>query len=350
MVRSHSRLCSLPIALLFCVSIADAKDNPPVGIVAASAGDFVVMVDPTTGNSRSVASGPVAWLFPAPGGILFAPDLVNSRTSVLDLRTLTPRDSIPGVTMPRFGTLADRYLVLAKQLLVMSYPERALMNRFEIPFEHPWQVAVLADNTVLLVLERLPDAGSEASLTAVNLTEGRVVYRLPMAGDVRHFALSLSFGLMALAQAEGNQVIVVEPATLKPVAAFSIEDTPVDLVFAEEGSTLVTAVERTGGGGGILIWKMKQDKNGLLQKKKEWTVPLAAEPVRLAISPDGRHVAVGLTTGELQIVDLDSRAVVATADLKAAPRDVVWSDPSIEGPLLPDWSDDDPPTLGLGGR
>ena len=39
----------------------------------------------------------------------------------------------------------------------------------------------------------------------------------------------------------------------------------------------------------------------------------------------------------------------ATADLGAAPRDIVWCDPSIEGPLLPDWSDDDAPTLDLGG-
>jgi len=335
---------------MICIPIATAKDKPPVGIVTASAGDFVIMVDPTTGDSRSIPSGPVAWLFPAPGGVLFAPDLVNSRTTVLDLRTLTPRDPIPGVTMPRFGTLSDRYLVLAKQLLVMSYPERALMNRFEISFDHPWQAAVLADNTVLMVLERLPVAGSEASMTAVNLSEGRLVYRRPLGGDVRHFALSVPLGVMALAQADGDQVILVDPATLSPVVAFPTAGKPVDLVFAEDGSTLVTAIERPDGGGGLLIWKIKQDKKEGLQKKKEWTVPLAAAPVRLASSPDGRHVAAGLESGELQIVEVETRLVVATANLRAVPRDVVWCDPSIEGPLLPDWSDDDAPTLGLGGR
>ena len=350
MVRLASRICVAACVLAICPPVVEAKDSLPVGIVTASAGDFVVMVDPTTGNSRSIPSGPVAWLFPAPGGILFAPDLVNSRTTVLDLRTMTPKDSIPGVTMPRFGTLSDRYLVLAQQLLVMSYPDRALMNRFEISFARPWQAAVLADNTVLLVLERLPDAGSEASMTAVNLGEGRLVYRLPLGGDVRHFAISISLGLMALAQAEGDQVIVVDPATLKPVTAFPTDGTPVDLVFADDGTTLVTAVERSDGGGDLLIWKLKEEKKEGLQKKKEWTVSLAAAPVRLAVSPDGRHVAVGLVNGELQIVGVDSRTVVATANLLAAPRDVVWCDPSIEGPLLPDWSDDDEPTLGLGGR
>ncbi len=350
MVKITSRLLALASVLVLCSSVAAAKGNLPVGIVAASAGDEVILVDPTTGKSGSIPSGPVAWLFPAPGGILFAPDLVNSRTTVLDLRNLSPKDSIPGITMPRFGTLSDRYLVLAKRLLVMSYPDRALMNSFEISFDHPWQVAVLADNTVLLVLERLPDSGSEASITAVNLGEGRLVYRRPLRGDVRHFALSVTLGVMALAEAEGNQVIVVDPATLTPAAVFPTQGKPVDLVFAEDGSTLVVAVERPDGGGELLIWKIKSEKKEGLQRKKEWTVPLAAAPLRLAGSPDGRHVAAGLTNGELQIIELESRLLVATANLRAAPRDVVWCDPSIEGPLLPDWSDDDPPTLGLGGR
>ncbi len=346
----HSRFCAIAIALMICLPIAAAKDDPPVGIVAASAGNEVVMVDPTTGDSRSVPAGPVAWLFPAPGGILFAPDLVNSRTTVLDLRNLSVREPLLGVTMPHFGTLSDRYLVLAKQLLVMSYPERALMNRFEISFEHPWQVAVLADNTVLMVLERLPDAGSEASLTAVNLGEGRLVYRRPLAGDIRHFATSVTLGVMALAEAGGNQVIMVDPATLTPAAIFPIAGKPVDLVFAEDGSILVIAVELPDGGGEVLIWKIERHKKKGLQKKKEWTVPLATAPLRLAVSPDGRHVAVGSTSGELQIVGLKNRIVMATADLRATPRDVVWCDPSIEGPLLPDWSDDDAPTLDLGGH
>jgi len=333
-----------------CVQPAAGKDNLPVGIVVASAGNEVVMVDPTTGNSRSIPSGPVAWLFPAPGGVLFAPDLVNSRTTVLDLRNLSVKDPIPGVTMPRFGALSDRYLVLAKQLLVMSYPERALMNSFEISFEHPWQVAVLADNTILMVLERLPDAGGEASMTAVNLREGRLVYRRSMAGDIRHFAPSMALGLVALAQAEGNKVILADPATLMPVATFPTAGKPVDLVFAEDDSTLAIGVELPAGGGEILLWKIKMDKKEGLKKKKEWKVPLDAAPLRLAASPDGRHVAVGLTSGELQIVELKDRTPMVKVDLSAAPRDVVWCDPSIEGPLLPDWSDDDEPTLGLGGR
>ena len=83
-------------------------------------------------------------------------------------------------------------------------------------------------------------------------------------------------------------------------------------------------------------------------RKKEWRVPLADAPVRLAASPDRRHVAVALRNGELQIFEVEKQLQVASAALPEAPRDVVWCDPSLEGPLLPDWSDDDEPTLNLG--
>jgi hypothetical protein len=316
--------------------------------VAASAGDEVFLVDPTTGGTRSISAGPVAWLFPAPGGILFAPDLVESRTTVIDLRTLGPRESFDGVTMPRFGELADRYLVVAKQLLVMSYPERALMNRFEISFENPWQVEIVGDNSVLFVLERQPRGEGEVRLSAVNLKGGELVYRRPVGGDVRHFALSPALGLMALAAAETGRVTLADPATLAPVAAFETGGQPIDLVFTGGGSILAVAVEKSDGGGELLIWKFKQKKDGL-QRKKDWTVELSGCPGRLASSPDGRHVAAGLASGQLQIVALETREVVAAADLGHEPRDVVWCDPTIEGPILPDWSDDDAPTLDLGG-
>jgi hypothetical protein len=143
---------------------------------------------------------------------------------------------------------------------------------------------------------------------------------------------------------------LADPATLMPVATFPTAGKPVDLVFAEDDSTLAIGVELPAGGGEILLWKIKMDKKEGLKKKKEWKVPLDAAPLRLAASPDGRHVAVGLTSGELQIVELKDRTPMVKVDLSAAPRDVVWCDPSIEGPLLPDWSDDDAPTLGLGGR
>jgi hypothetical protein len=346
------RLCLVLMVSIALVPTAVAKDKkmtPPYGVLAASVGDEVVLVSPITGQVKPVQAGPVAWLFPAPGGILFAPDLVNGKTTVIDLQSLTARDTIPGVTMPRFGSAPDRYFVLADRLMVMSYPERALLNRFEIGFEHPWQVEVVADNTVLFVLERLPQGSDEGNLVAVNLGEGQLVYRRPLHGDVRRFALSAALRVMALAAAGTGQVVIADPVVVSPVDVYQVEGKPVDVVFAGDETMLVAAVDKADDSGQLRIWKLKLEKKKGLVVKKEWTVVLPASPVRMVRSPDWRHVAVALSNGEVQIIEVVSQLLASTAQLPGELRDIVWCDPMRAGPLLPEWSDDDEPTLNLGG-
>jgi hypothetical protein len=334
----------LPLVLL----TAGAKSSPPAGLLVVSEGESVVIVAPATGEALAIPAGPVAWLFPAPGGTLFAPDLVHGTTTVIDLLTQTVRERLDGVTMPRFGQQPDRYVVVSKQLLVMSYPERALMNRFEIAFERPWQVEVAAGNTVLLVLERDPEGSGRASLVAVNLSEGRLVYRLPLSGDVRRFALSSKFHVVALADAEGR-VVFAEPGTLTPRAGFETPGRAVDVVFTGDGSLLAVAVETADGAGELLIWKLKLLKDGTFERSKQWLVAIDGSPQRLVNSPDQRHVAVATAAGLLHVVDVNERSVLRTVELPGSPRDLVWCDPFAPGPSLPEWTDDDPPTLPIGG-
>jgi hypothetical protein len=296
-----------------------------------------------------IAAGPVGWLFPAPGGVLFAPDLVNGKTTVIDLRAQQIEDVLDGISMPHFGSLRDRYLVLAQQLLVASYPERVILNRYDVPIHRPWQALVAADNTVLLVLERDPEGGEgSSSLVAVDLGQGRLVYRRPLPGDVRHFALSPSLAVIALADVEADRVVLADPATLVPRRVIEVTGKPLDVAFVGDGSFLVIAVAKDGAGE-LFITRLKRAKDGDVVIKKQWHLGLAGSPVRMAASPDGRRVAVGLAAGTLQVLDAVDRVPEGVFELPAAPRDVVWCDPSIPGPDLPDWSDDDPPTLDLGG-
>ncbi len=347
MVRDLTVGCVL--AAFLTVTMAQAKEEPFPGLIAVSGGESVALVDPATGAVRTIPTGPVGWLFPAPGGTLFAPDLVNGVTTVIDLATQTARERLDGVTMPHFGTLPDRYLVVAGRLMVVSYPERALMNSFEIAFYNPWQVAVIADNSVLLVLERDPTEKSRTAMVAVNLGDGRMVYRRPLEGDIRHFGLSPALAIIALADASDDRVILTDPATLTTQADFAVGGSPVDLVFVDTGSTLVVASELPGGGGELVVWKIKAEKKHGLVQKKEWRIPLEGQPVRLAASPDERYVAVASADGRVQIIDVHSREIVQSAVVDAAPRDMAWCDPSLKGPLLPEWTDEDPPTLDLGG-
>lgn len=337
-------------ALLGCLAepVAARDAGTPTGIIAASVGDEVVLVDPATGATSALAAGPVAWLFPAPGGVLFAPDLVHGSTTVIDLRTQTAGQPLAGVTMPRFGQLADRYVVVSSQVLVVSYPERALMNRFELAFERPWQVAVAADNSVLLVLEREPEGEGEAVFSAVNLGDGRLVYRRPLEGDVRHFALSPTLGVVAFADRAAGRVVLAEPADLAQQAVFDAAERPADLAFVGDGSTLTVAAANDTGGT-LHIWKLARKKEHPIEIRKSWQLALAAAPLRLAASPDGRFVAVALADGRVQIVNVADRLPGRSVELGAAPRDLVWCDPTIPGPALPVWSDTAPPSLDLGG-
>jgi hypothetical protein len=337
-------------ALLGCLAapVAAGDAGTPTGIIAASVGDEVVLADPATGATSALATGPVAWLFPAPGGILFAPDLVHGSTAVIDLRTQTAGVPLAGVTMPRFGQLTDRYVVVSGQVLVVSYPERALMNRFELAFERPWQVAVAADNSVLLVLEREPEGEGGAVFSAVNLGDGRLVYRRPLEGDVRQFALSPTLGVVAFADRAAGRVVLAEPASLARQAVFDAAGRPADLAFVGDGSTLTVAAA-SDTGGTLHIWKLTRKKERPIEIRKSWQLPLAAAPLRLAASPDGRFVAVALADGRLHVVDVAERLPVRSVELGAPPRDLVWCDPTIPGPSLPVWSDTAPPSLDLGG-
>jgi len=336
------------VVLVLCASRAWAKEHQPTGKIAVSCGDWVVLADPVNGLAERVDTGPAAWLFPAPGGILFAPDLVHGRTTVINLKSGRVQEVLDGVTMPHFGDRTDRYLVVGHEVMVMSYPERALIKKYELSIDHPWQVAILAYNTVMIVLERKPDGSGGSVLTALNLGGGDVVYRHPMDGDVPHMAFSPELAVMALANATTKRVILADPGTLTPAAGFEISGTPADVAFADGGSILVVAYAASDDRGGLLMLKIKSGKKGL-EVKKQWTVELSGRPVRMMSSPDQQYLAVALASAVIEVVSVATRSPVATVELPSAPRDLAWCDPSAPGPLLPEWSDKEAPHLDFGG-
>lgn len=323
-----------------------AKSKPPVGILAASVNDSVVLADPSSGRTLEVDTGPVGWLYPAPGGILFAPDVIHGRTTVINLRTLSVAERMDGLTMPHFGDNPDRYVALPGDVLVLSYPDRALITKISATIAHPWQVVVSPDGGAMVILERLPDGGN-AHISAVNLTSRQVVYRRPLDRDIVHMALSSKLGLLALADPDASTVHLAEPSTLTPVATRATEGRPKDLTFSRDEEMLATALDTGGDGGALELALFKRSKKKGLYVAKEHTVPLPATPLRVDASPDGRYVAVALADGTVAIVDVDDRSVAASHRLPGVPRDLRWCDPGREGPTVPEWSDGSPETPGF---
>ena len=341
-----SRILAFALVVLATTVPSSAKKTPATGILAASVGDSVVLVEPASGRMVEFETGPIGWLFPGPGGVLFAPYVINSRTSVISVQSLAVVDRLDGLTMPHFGGSPDRYVAITDDVVLASYPDRAIMKRIPAKISHPWQVIVAPDDAAMLVLERLPDGSTGIHMTTVNLITRQVVYRRPLTGDIRHMSLSPQLGLLALADAASDQVFLVEPATLSLVASRPTDGHPLDVIFTSGGKTLATAVD-SGDGTGILdLAQFKSGKKGL-RLDKEFSIPLAAAPVRIDSSPDGAHVAIALEGGAVTIIDVSARAIVTTVELPGTPRDLRWLDPTREGPMVPAWSDGEaPPDFG----
>jgi hypothetical protein len=344
------RVAPIGCAALLLASFALAKEQPPPpGLLAASVGDTVVLVDPASERMTVFETGPVGWLYEAPGGALFAPDLVNGRTTVLDLKLGQVADRFEGVTMPHFAPAGDRYAVVADEVLLVSYPERAVMTRMAAGIRYPWQVEMVSD-TILLALERGPDGAGPAVLHAVDLATQQIVFRRELAGDVRRFALSRALGLLAFADASSDTIELVLPATLTPVGSVQIGGGVRDVAFLDlHGGMVAVAAAADGSGGELKLWKLKVAEGGL-KVRKERALALSGIPTRLAVAPGERHLAVALETGSVEMVDVEELATLGTRNLAGPPRDLVWCDPARPGPFLPDWSDDDPPELKLGPR
>lgn len=333
---------AVAIALPALLALQAAARDPMTagGVVAASAGERVVLLDPASGAVARFDTGPVGFLFPAPGGLLFAPDLVNGRTAVLDLRTATVAERLDGVTMPRFGGQADRYLVIAGDVLAFTYPERAPLLRVRAGIESPWQVLMTPDDMMVLVLERRPDGGGPSTLVAVDLIDRKVVQRAILPGDVTRMAMSQQLGLLALADRTESSVALLEPATLATVLRIPVEGSPVDVAFARDGNRLVT-VSNSGGRAALSAVELKPGRREIKVKPRLET-ELGAPAVRLALDPTGAFAAVALSPGRVEVRELDKGAVVGAVELGDTPRDLAWCDPTREGPVMPEWSDRQP--------
>ncbi len=332
------RLRLLPLLLMVAAAwtpAAQAKRLPPPGLVAVSAGEQVVVVEPVSGGVRSFQTGTVGKLFPAPGGVLFAPDLVHGRTTVIDLRRLTVRQTLKGVTMPHFGQRPDRYVVVAGDVLLVSYPDRAVLGRVEAEILHPWQVVTSADGTTVLILERLPGSADPPVLWGANLIERRLSLRAPLPADTVSMAFTREHGLLALAG--GGAIRLVDPATVTTVARMPVAGGAVDVGFADKGERVLVAVRRVDGSGVVQRFRIKGGRHGV-KAREEGSIALSGAPAALAVSPGGQWAAVALAGGGVAILDARKGRPVREIVTPEAPRDLVWCDPSRPGPLLPDWS------------
>lgn len=335
MIRSPSwRAVVLVVACLCSFSVEARKPVVSRGVMALSSGDQVILVDPGSSGIRSLETGPVGFLFPAPAGILYAPDVVNGRTTVVDVRSGRVVDLMSGVTMPHFGPWQDRYLVVAGALTMVSFPERSLIFRMEGAFDRPWQVQLGSRGTTVLILERMPSGEDGTTVSAVDLGNRRVVFSKQFDHDLVRFAMAPATGVMAVVDRTAGDVVLLDSMTLAEIRRLPVPDGAEDVVVLKDGKELVVA----GAFGRLMRWTLKAKRDGLRVKPDD-PIVVAGRAMRLAVGPDGRLVAAATDQGRLVIVDSKTGEALGQWEVPSPLRDLRWIDSDSRGPLLPSWSD-----------
>lgn len=287
----------------------------------------------------AVETGPVGWLYPAPGALLFAPDTVDGRTTVIELRSGRVAERLEGVTLPVFGQADDRYVVAVPgRVLVVSFPERVVLAEHEVGLRRPWRSRVSADGLFLYVLER-PGEGRPAAVAVVDLLAGTLAVRKELPGDAVDMVLLEELGLVALAEPGEGAIELRSGSSLDVEARIECGGAPAALAF--DGTRWLWAAESRGDAGGVERWRLHRRSKGLSTRMKG-SLALPGRPVRMALDPAAQWLAVAAEGDELWIVPAGVDRIARTLSLPAPPRDVVWPDLDRPGPLLPEWSDRGP--------
>lgn len=308
----------------------------PGGVLAASCGDQVVLVDPVQGRTAAFDTGQVGWLYPAPGAVVFAPDLINAHTTVISTAPPAVLERLDGVTMPLFGSLSDRYVVAGPgRVLMVAYPGKAIISRREVDIGAPWRSLLDAEGRFLFVIEQ-GGSGKPGAITAVDAIGGSVGARAPIDGPVTDAVLVADPPTVALAGRTSPAIRLRPAETLTPALIIQAGGEVAGLATCRE-RWLVAAV-REGDQGRLQLWKLRGGRGGIRVKPKD-VVQLPRAPLDVVVSPDGEWIAVAVDGPELLILQWKKDDVILRTPLPAPPRDVVWTDPTRPAPTWPEWSD-----------
>ena len=289
------------LAMLVAVGLAMPLPGArvPEGRIAVSCGEGVALVNPADGQVVPVPTGPLGWLYPAPGGMLYAPDTRRGRTTAIDLATGRVADTFKGLMMPVFGAADERYVDAVRgRVLIAAYPDRLVLEDWEVPLERPWRVRISNDGLTLYVLDRPRQGGA---VVKIDLLSGRVQARVALPREPDEMILLEELGILAVAYPELEAVELRSGTSLTVEGIVHCPGSPAGLAFDGSRSLLV-AVAGDGDGAVVRYRIRRKEKEGLDVREKD-RLELPAVPGRLAGSPDGRWVAASGRAGGLWIAD-----------------------------------------------
>ena len=278
---------------------------------------------------RVALSSPGLAIFAAPDGRLLVPLAGEDTTAVVAAGG--PAGHLPGRLFPLFFDEVDRlHTVMPGAVVTLSYPERLLLFRSELPGGlAPWRAATSRDGRLVIVLAS--DRRSLAVVTAKGEV-APVLVGLPLAASAVAVAPDASWVLVGLEQGE---LLLVDAAGSVAAARLGIGAAPAAMAATADGRHALVA---TGWGRGGAVVSVRVKPGSRTPLKEVARAPLSGSGLAVA-EAGGDVVAVtssGLTVLAVQGLALRGRlAIEGAQDVAALPARV--------SSLVPPWGDRDAP-------
>jgi len=228
-------------------------------------------------------------------------------------------------------------MILALLLACQSSgPELRTLEPYENPFgptdplwseqprrENPLEVAVAADGRVWVSLQGSPD-NPGTQVAVVDLDSGEVV-RLETGGaGTTGLAMHPNGDFVVAFNRFSNFATVFDTRTDSAIAQIPTDFYAIEGVFTPDGDELwLTNRWRDA----VSVWELNaRDQNLEVKRRHEAIVSVDTNPRDIAISADGRSIAVAALTGSsVSVIDTETRAERARVDLGAPVNDVAFA-------------------------
>ncbi len=291
-----------------------------------------VTTDPVAVTATAPLPAPAVALFAAPDGAVLAPLAGRDATAVV--ASGRAPSEWRGRTFPLFFDEIDRmYVVLPGGLMLLSYPERLVLRRNEVPgFDGAYRAACSADGRVVAVV----DAKARRELTV-----------LAPGGDLRSWPAALSApaedvaveprGGWVLAGLQSGALELVPVGAAAPHYETAVGGgAVVSVAVAADGREAAAVVQGDGSAPGRLVTvRVKPGSRMPLKVRTDVALPAPGRAVAFAgdriVVATSQGVVVYSRRGKKLEGALDVGSASALAVLPDRPRSVV-----------PDWSDGQP--------
>jgi len=297
------------------LAISEAMSNSVS--VLTSAGESVAQIQ--LADSGTVL--PISVIADAEAGALWVTTHLDGTLSRIELDDWTRSDQVVVSSLLYWGELdadRDRLLVADQGLTAITPVSRSTLEvgaPIAVPMP-PVTVRVQGDRAWIASREgeSPTSAAPTGYVSVIDLTDDTAIH--VAVGEAPYHAEPDPAGeRVAVADQEGEQIIVVDAETLETLSAFDVPGGPTGVAWDLNGERLVATLYGQG-----LIVELDAETGKTL---REWDVGLGA--VGAFLRPDGRWMAVPvLHKGYVILLDMQGDAEAVMLDGVSGPRAVAW--------------------------